>query len=290
MDINPQPTYITSIQESILEPYNLQLDILRIDLLHPTISGNKWYKLKYNIAHAKDLKKNLLISFGGAYSNHLHALAFAGEQANIPTLGIVRGEQVDNDTLNDCKKWGMQLKFISRLNYKKKDTKEFTDKLLNEYPNAFIIPEGGSNELGIKGCTEIVSACDTSMYDFIVCAIGTGTTFAGVVNSLRIHQHAIGFTAMKNGEYLIPHIKSLVATQNWSIETQYAFGGFGKIQKEVTSWIQAFEQKHGLEFDFVYTAKMTKGLMHKIHENYFPKGSKILAIHTGGTQGNRSWK
>lgn len=279
---------ITSIESSLLQRKGIQLDMLRIDLIHPHISGNKWFKLKYNIDFATQAQKSSLVSFGGAYSNHLHALAYAGMQAQLPTIGYVRGEEVENATLSDCKNWGMDVHFISRQNYKSKLESDFMNELQLKHPNSMIIPEGGSNELGLKGCSEILSVCDTTSYDYIAAPIGTGTTFAGIANSMQTHQHAIGFTAMKGGSYLAQSLTSIIPHTRWTLETEFAYGGFGKINEEVIELLSEFKSKHGIELDFVYTAKMMSGIMEKIEKNDFPEGSKILAIHTGGKQGNRS--
>jgi 1-aminocyclopropane-1-carboxylate deaminase len=279
---------ITPIQSPLLASHDVQLDLLRLDRIHPQISGNKWFKLKYNLAQAKREQKRLLVSFGGAYSNHLHALAFAGKQEGLSTLGYIRGEEVSNTTLNDCKQWGMDLRFISRQDYRSKSDHAFISSLKIEHPEGFFIPEGGSNELGLKGCNEILSLCDTTMYDYITCAVGTGTTLAGIAQSLLPHQHAIGFTAMKGGEYLNAFLKEQLSHSRWSLETEYAFGGFGKKNEAVIQLLNEFKNTHHVELDFVYTAKMMAGLIDKIQQKHFPKGAKILAIHTGGIQGNRS--
>lgn len=279
---------ITPILSSLIESHGIQLDLLRIDLLHPHISGNKWFKLKYNIDHAKLEHKNTLVSFGGPYSNHLHALAFAGKEAGFSTIGYIRGEEVSNSTLQDCKEWGMDLQFISRHEYRSKSDEAFLADIQRQHSDSMIIPEGGSNELGLKGCREILSLCDTTSYNYITCAVGTGTTFAGIAQSLLPHQHAIGFTAMKGGAYLQESLAQYIPHSRWSLETEYHFGGFGKMHAEVLHLIRNFKESNHVELDFVYTAKMICGIMDKIRKNHFDSGSKILSIHTGGVQGNRS--
>ena len=279
---------ISHIQLPLLDALEIELDLLRLDQIHPQISGNKWFKLKYNIESAISDQKSAIVTFGGAYSNHLHALAFAGKEAGMPTIGYVRGENIFNATLQDCKNWGMQLHFMSRADYRHKSDTDFIETLQQQHPDAIIIPEGGSNELGLKGCHEILSLGDYTSYHYIACAIGTGTTFVGIAQSLDLHQHAIGFTAMKGGEYLIPHIEKQLDHTRWTIETEFAYGGFGKKDKRVLELIADFNHNQGIELDFVYTGKMLCGLLEKIRLNPMPKGTKILTIHTGGVQGNRS--
>lgn len=279
---------ISSVHWPCLTERNLQLDVLRIDLLHPEISGNKWFKLKYNIAHALEHQYTSLLSFGGAYSNHLHALAFAGFEAGLKTIGIVRGEPIQNATLSDCIRWGMELHFISREKYKQKNESDFLAELQLKFPDAMIIPEGGSNNLGLKGCTEICEIADTTMYDTIACAIGTGTTFCGIANALRPHQNAIGYTVMKQGEYLIDVLRPQISHPRWQLQTHAHGGGFGKRSQALLEFMSKFQTEQHIELDAVYTAKMCLGLQHGIEQNLFRNGSKILAIHTGGLQGNRS--
>lgn len=173
----------SKINHPLLNEKNITLDLLRLDKIHPIISGNKWYKLKYNIEDAIAKGKRTLLSFGGAYSNHLHALAYTGKILSLNTIGIVRGEKVENETLADCVAWGMKLVFINRQEYKNKSEREFIKKLENTYPDAYIIPEGGANHLGLLGCKEMLSIQDKENYDLFFCSVGTSTTFAGIIDS-----------------------------------------------------------------------------------------------------------
>jgi 1-aminocyclopropane-1-carboxylate deaminase len=288
MVIDPSIELISPILHPLLCEYGIQLDMLRLDLLHPAISGNKWFKLKYNIEYALEHNFTSLVSFGGAYSNHLHAMAYAGKEAGLKTIGYIRGEEVQNPTLMGCKDWGMKLHFVSRTDYKHKNELEFLETLQQMHPDAYIIPEGGSNSLGLKGCLEIVTVSDTSQYDHICCAVGTATTLTGIAQSLLPHQSAIGFTAMKNGSYLKDTISLTVNHHRWDLETEYHFGGFGKKNHSLVDFIHSFKLEQNIELDIVYTAKMMIGLLDLIQQHKFRSGSKILAIHTGGIQGNRS--
>ncbi len=279
---------LSSITNSLLSKKNSTLDILRLDLLHPVISGNKWFKLKYNIKTAQQLHIDTLLSFGGAYSNHLHALAYAGKEYGMKTIGIIRGEKVENQTLNDCEKWGMELCFISRSDYRLKTDEHFLADIQEKFPHAYIIPEGGNNALGVKGCTEIVDGVDIGKYDFITCSVGTGATLAGLIEASYPKHQLLGFTAVKNGEYLQSAIEQHTSQRNWKLITNYHFGGFAKKNPELVSFMMDYKMAQGIDLDFVYNAKMMFGLLDMMEQTALFNNKKILAIHTGGLQGNRS--
>lgn len=279
---------LTSIIDDRTLQHQVQIDILRLDQLHPQISGNKWFKLKYNLDESINLNAKEILSFGGAYSNHLHALAFAGKEYGIKTIGIIRGNEVLNDTLNDCKNWGMELHFISRENYRHKTDEEFLQSIQSEFPNAYIIPEGGNNALGRKGCEEILSGIDLSSYSHICCAIGTGATFSGIINSSIPSNHILGFSSLKNGLYLEDEIRNWTHHTNWFMIHDYHFGGFGKRTNELIQFMNEFNQLFNIDLDIVYTSKMLFGVFDLIVKNYFNTNSKILVIHSGGVQGNCS--
>ena len=288
MELFKTDILISKINTEILEEKNIQLDLLRLDLIHPEISGNKWFKLKHNIAFAMENKFTSIVSFGGAYSNHLHALAFAGKLFNIKTTGIIRGEVVENETLKDCKKWGMDLHFVSREHYSEKYELHFLETIQQEFKTSYIIPEGGNNDLGQKGCTEILSPEQKEKYDLFCCSIGTGATFTGIVNSLKGEKKAMGFCAIKNGHYLKNEIQAQTASSNFEMQYEYHFGGFAKINDTLTTFIQQFKSAQQIELDRVYTAKMMFGIVDLIEKNSIRENTKILAIHTGGLQGNRT--
>ena len=263
----------------------IQLDILREDLRHPFISGNKWWKLKYNIAEAKRLNCEIIVTFGGAYSNHLAATSAAGNEAGIATAGIVRGEDdVHNATLQFCRRQGMQLYFVSREEYRLKNFKRFN------FNNAFVVPEGGSNDLGVKGCTEMGVGLKES-YEFVVCACGTGATLSGLIVSARQGQKILGVPVLKGAEFLKKDIQGHLLSQdcdnnNWDLLYDYHCGGYGKISNELVAFIRMCAEKYKLQLDGIYTGKMAMAAFDLLQKNYFPPHSKVLLVHTGGLQGN----
>jgi 1-aminocyclopropane-1-carboxylate deaminase/D-cysteine desulfhydrase-like pyridoxal-dependent ACC family enzyme len=278
---------ISSLHHSLFKEHKIQLDILRLDTLHENISGNKWFKLKYNLQAAFEQKATGILSFGGAHSNHLHALAYSGKLLDLPTIGIIRGEEVENPTLTDCKNWGMQLKFISRENYREKASPNFLQVLTGAYPNYYIIPEGGDNELGRKGCEEILDE-KTVAYNYITCSIGTATTYCGLVNSAHNTQKLLGFSALKGNTSLRQSIEQHTSYSNWEYIDDYHFGGFARRNQALYDFTNWFQLEFDIALDYVYTAKMFYGILDLIQQNKFALGSRILAIHTGGLQGNRA--
>jgi 1-aminocyclopropane-1-carboxylate deaminase len=288
MDLFKTDILISNINTKTVQDKNIHLDLLRLDLIHPEISGNKWFKLKYNIAFAIENNFKSIVSFGGAYSNHLHALAFAGKEFNIKTIGIIRGEVVENETLNDCKKWGMDIHFISREQYREKDEVHFLKTIQEEFKTSYIIPEGGNNMLGQKGCVEILSPTHKEKYDLFCCSIGTGATFTGIVNALGGEKKAMGFSAIKNGHYLANEIQQQTPYSNFELQYDYHFGGFAKINDHLKTFMQQFKSEQLYELDRVYTGKMMFGILDLIEKNSIQENTQILAIHTGGLQGNRT--
>lgn len=265
---------------------NVSLTIKREDLIHPFVSGNKFRKLKYNLIEAKSQKCDTLLTFGGAFSNHIAAVAAAGKEQGFRTIGIIRGEELSenqNPTLLFAKSNGMQLEFISRENYRLKTESFFIDHLKQQFGDFYLIPEGGTNELAVKGCEEILAEAD-SEFDYVCCAVGTGGTIAGLINSAKSHQKVLGFPALK-GDFLQEEICKFAAGRNWELISDFHFGGYGKINEDLIRFINAFYKETKIPLDPVYTGKMIYGIADLIRQDYFPKGSKILAIHTGGLQG-----
>ena len=256
--------------------------------IHPTVSGNKYRKLKYNIKAVLDGNFEGVLTFGGAFSNHIAATAAAGKALNISTIGIIRGEELadeieNNTTLGYAKSCGMGLEFISRTEYRKKDEISFLKTLQNKYPNYFIIPEGGTNSLGVMGCEEILSETDYE-FDIICCSVGTGGTISGLINSSLPHQKVIGFPALK-GAFLKKDIRKFAQQSNWDLCHEYHFGGYAKVNLELIQFINKFKQEFELPLDPIYTGKMMFGIFDLIQKGFFSKSTKILAIHTGGLQG-----
>lgn len=267
---------------------NIRLFLKRDDLLHPEISGNKWRKLKYHIHAAKQANLETLLTFGGAYSNHIAATAAAGAEFGFTTVGIIRGEKVDNPTLALAGKHGMQLHFVSREQYRNKDTPAFMAGLRSGLPPFHHIPEGGADELGVMGCEEILDG-ETEGFNYICCACGTGTTAAGLARAKLPEQCLIGFSALKGGGFLQEEISRLAAKplENFSLQTRFHFGGYARVTNELIEFITNFKVETGILLDPVYTGKMMFGIAAMAREGTFAPGSRILAIHTGGLQG---WK
>lgn len=281
-----------SLIQEISISQDVTLCVQREDLIHPKIQGNKYRKLKYNLAFAKARSFKTLLTFGGAYSNHILATAIAGQLEGLQTVGIIRGEELgrnlsqtlaQNPTLSQAVACGMHLEFVSRANYKLKDTPAYRAQLIAQYPDAYILPEGGTNELAIQGCKEILGAPGLG-FDYVCCPVGTGGTLSGIIASSGVDQNVLGFPALK-GDFLKKEIQQWTTRTNWKLITDYHFGGYAKISADLINFMNTFSQQHKIILDPVYTAKMVFGVLDLINLGYFPSKSRILAIHTGGLQG-----
>ncbi len=266
----------------------LKVVIKREDLIHPFISGNKYRKLKFNIKEAKESNEKSLLTFGGAFSNHIAAVAAAGKKYGFKTIGIIRGEELRfkkdlNPTLHFAKACGMHLKYVSREAYRTKMDTDFINNLREEFGPFYLIPEGGTNDLAVKGCEEILQADDLE-FDYICCAVGTGGTISGLINASKKHQQVLGFPALKN-DFLHQDIRKFAKNKNWELVTDYHFGGYGKINTELITFINKFKSDFGIPLDPIYTGKMMFGVFDLVKSGYFPENAKILVIHTGGLQG-----
>ena len=275
-------------QKISIENTSVSLYIKREDLLRPNISGNKFRKLKYNLAQAKSENKETLLTFGGAFSNHILAVAAAGNEQGFRTIGIIRGEELadkisENPTLQKALDFGMVFEFVGREVYREKASPKFIHQLAEKFGDFYLIPEGGTNDLAIKGCEEILTASD-GKFDYICCAVGTGGTISGLINCSKNSQQVLGFPALK-GDFLREDICKFVSKTNWNLITDYHFGGYAKVSEELILFINEFYQKHKIPLDPIYTGKMMFGVLDLINKNYFPENSKILVIHTGGLQG-----
>lgn len=260
----------------------------REDLLHPFVSGNKLRKLKYNFLSAQQRGVHTLLTFGGAFSNHISATAAAGKQLGIKTIGIIRGEELEgkineNPTLSFAKNCGMHLHFISREAYKEKETPEFQNKLEVIFGNFYLLPEGGTNELAVQGCMEILEQYD-NIYDHVCVSVGTGGTVAGLIKASEENQTILGFSALK-GKFQSDEISKYTSKTNFNIIDSYCFGGYGKIDIELVRFINEFRLKTGIPLDPVYTGKMMYGIIDLLKKGHFKENSCILAVHTGGLQG-----
>lgn len=269
-------------------PKGITLEIKREDLLHPFVSGNKFRKLKYNILQAKAENQSVLLTFGGAFSNHIAAVAYAGKEQGFETIGVIRGDELrdkisDNPTLSFAQECGMRFEFVTREAYRHKTDATFIEQLKAQFGSFYLVPEGGTNDLAVKGCEEILTELDAD-FDFVCCAVGTGGTISGLINSALPHQKVLGFPALK-GDFLQDEIRNFVQNKNWELITDYHFGGYGKVTTEFIEWMNWFYAQTGIPLDPIYTGKMVFGVMDLIQRNYFPPNSKILMIHTGGLQG-----
>lgn len=262
--------------------------VKRLDQIHPQISGNKFFKLKYNFQEAQQQGFKKVLTFGGAYSNHIAATAYAAHLFGFASVGMIRGEELKDKTLNPtlatAQQLGMQLHFVSREQYRQKDQPEYLAALKQHYPEHYLIPEGGTNTLAIQGCKEILAAEDRHNYDMICCAVGTGGTISGLIEASAAHQSVLGFSALK-GDFLKSEVEQWTTKKNWKITDAYCCGGYAKTTPALLQFMQSFEAEHRIPLEQVYTAKMMYGLMGLIQQNYFPQGSRILVIHTGGLQG-----
>ncbi|MEW6468234.1 MAG: pyridoxal-phosphate dependent enzyme [Bacteroidota bacterium] len=275
-------------------PPGYELWLLRLDRVHPCVGGNKWFKLKYNLEEARRQNKTSLLTLGGAFSNHIAAVAAAGKEQGFHTIGLIRGEAVLplNKTLAFARSCGMELHFISRERFRQRDSEEFITELKSRFPFAYFIPMGGSNYEGFKGCVEIPSLISIP-FDHICCPCGTGTTLAGLVLGLREGQQAKGFSAMKGGDFLekdiahsLQHYSGSSHGDRWQVETAYHFGGFGRKNAELLAFARRFRECNQVDLDYVYTSKMMFGIYDKLKKGHFPAGARIVAVHTGGLQGN----
>ena len=286
------PSALTQVNDPWLAQRRIELWLKRDDLIHPIISGNKWRKLKYILQHVLSVNADTLISMGGAYSNHLHALAFAGQQLGINTIGLVRGEapSVLNPTLQDVLSWGMTLNYVTRVNYRELRHYKHWQALPGLSAGQYWLPEGGAVELALQGVAELVT--EMNQPDAILCVpCGTGTTLAGIIANSAPTMTILGFAALKGAGFLNPDVHALLPLDKhfgkWSINLDYHCGGFGKVTQELLQFMQRFEYTTGIALDHVYTGKMLLGIYDLITQGYFKAGQKIIAVHTGGLQGAR---
>lgn len=288
--INIQPE-ISVLNSYLSTEKKVGLSMLRLDEIHPVVSGNKLFKLQYFLQEAKNSKHKTIITFGGAYSNHLAATAFACKEEGLKCIGFVRGETPPglSSTLLFCRENGMQLEFISRADYKNID-EEFRKSLLSNYGDHTLIPEGGFSITGTDGAESIMELFDGKNYSHICCPVGTATTFAGLNKGKRSNAEIIGFSALKNLDDIEDRLKKLDADESnlYNFISNYHFGGYAKKTPALIAFMNNFYQDNKIPLDFVYTAKMMFGVYDLLEENYFAPGSNILCIHTGGLQGNNS--
>jgi 1-aminocyclopropane-1-carboxylate deaminase len=276
------------INHPLLKKKNIHLQVLRLDLIHPYISGNKWFKLKHNLLEAKKQNHDTLLTFGGAFSNHIYAAATAGALFGFKTIGVIRGEEhlPLNSTLSHAQNQGMHLHYIDRSLYRQKKSSDFIKSLQKEFGDFYLIPEGGSNQLALNGVAEIISFLNFS-YDYIATPVGTGGTIAGLIKELDGKNKIIGFPVLKGASFLYSDIFTLLGDafsryKNWTLSLDYHFGGYAKTNNMLNNFISEFVSSTNIPIEFVYSGKMFFGLFDLIEHDYFPAGTSIIALHTGG--------
>ena len=272
----------------LLREKGIQLYLKREDTIHPFISGNKYRKLKYNLLEAKKQGKDTLLTFGGAFSNHIAATAYAGHEQGLQTIGVIRGEELvdkwqSNPTLKLAHEHGMEFHFVSRSDYRLKNEPSFLHNLKERFGEVYLLPEGGTNALAVKGCSEILTEEDAT-FDYICSAAGTGGTAAGLIHASLPHQTVLAFPALK-GNFLLDEIRTFVQHERWQLVTDYHFGGYAKVDQQLIAFINLFKHETGIPLDPIYTGKMLFGIFDLVKRDVFAPGTQILAIHTGGLQG-----
>ncbi len=282
------PSPLIRLDDERLSRAGLRVWLKRDDLIHPDVPGNKWRKLKHNLAAAQASGHHTLLTFGGAYSNHLRATAAAGRLLGFGTIGVVRGEAhlPLNPSLEYAVAQGMRLTYLDRASYRRKSEPTVIESLWREFGSFYLLPEGGSNELAAQGCAELPAELNFD-FDVICCPCGTGTTLAGLAAGLRPGQRAIGFSALKGGAFLARDVGCLqqlafgTASDNWHIESDFHFGGFARRTNDLTDFITEFRQRHGVTLDWVYVAKMMYGVLTLAERGAFDPGSRIVVVVTG---------
>lgn len=299
MDFNS----VIDLSKAILQPVEfpdqtpVKVFIKRLDLIHPFVSGNKWFKQKYNLVKAREEGIETLLTFGGAYSNHIHATAAAGKEFGFKTIGMIRGEEhlPLNPTLQFAVDQGMKLFYMNRGEYRKKHLREFTEWIYRKFGRVYIVPEGGTNQFAIKGTAEIPSLIETD-FDYITTACGTAGTISGVISGLQGSKNVFGFSVLRGASFLIKNTEQYIkeftgkSFSNWSINLDYHFGGYAKINRNLVLFIRQIEEINGIILDPVYTGKMLFGVYDLAKKGFFGEGKTIVALHTGGQQGIEGMK
>ncbi len=301
MNLVPKELPLQALHSVEISSKKLQVSVLRLDKIHPQISGNKYFKLKYNLLEAQKQGHETLLTFGGAYSNHIYATAEAAKMAGLKSIGIIRGEPTEplNPTLSYAKTCGMQLEFVSRERYRAKNQPDFKAQLQAQYGDFYLIPEGGSNAWALEGLKEILLLINND-FDYLATSCGTGATMAGLLLGTKASQTVLGFSALKGGDFLWNDMKSLLEAyfelfpneKPFSIDemmakrsnliVDYHFGGYAKKTSELMRFIEEFTAQYTIPIEWIYTGKLFYGLFDLIQKDYFPAGTHIIALHTGG--------
>ncbi len=281
-------TPLQKIEENFINEKNISLYIKRDDLIHPFINGNKWYKLKYNLIEASELGLKNLLTFGGAYSNHIYAFSYACKTFGFNGIVVIRGEEYKklNPTLEFVSNCGVSIQYFSQSKYKFKYSEDLLYKLNKLYGDYYLIPEGGSNKLAVKGCEEITSNINCS-FDYVITACGTAGTLTGITKSLKSNQKAIGISVLKNGNFLYDEVNKLSEQNldNYKIKLNYHFGGYAKFNDDLIDFIRSIYSKHNIILEPIYTGKVLFAVYDLISKNFFKSGSTIVVYHSGGLQG-----
>jgi 1-aminocyclopropane-1-carboxylate deaminase len=281
-------TGIIELKSQIFEQFEVRLLLKREDQNHPFISGNKWWKLKYNLEEALKTGQTKLLTFGGAYSNHIYATAAAAHELGLNCIGVIRGEETRplNPTLAFAKSKGMKLHYVTREAYRSKTEQAFIKQLHDQFGDFYLVPEGGTNQLAVKSCAEFgKQLTDEVDFDYLCLPVGTGGTMAGIIEGVNEKKEIIGFPALKGAVFLEDEIRRYTRKKNWQLVYDYHFGGYAKTTEELKKFMDQFEKQYNIPLDPVYTAKMMFGVMDLLKKKFFDPGSIILAIHTGGLQG-----
>jgi 1-aminocyclopropane-1-carboxylate deaminase len=311
------PSPLQPLDDDVLAAAGVRMWLKRDDLIHPELPGNKWRKLKYNLEAAAGRD---LLTFGGAYSGHIRATAAAGHYFGLGTTGVIRGEPHEplNWSLRYAMSRGMRLRYLDRQAYRRKTSPELIDELRRELGDFYLLPEGGSNALAVRGCAEIPPELTTQLapgpatplapgpatplvpgpdaplepgigapFDVICCPCGTGGTLAGVAAGLSPGQRAIGFSVLRGGDFLTPEVARLQraalgdVTGDWRVECGFPFGGYARRTPELDAFIATFERQHALRLDWIYVAKMMAGIFTLTRQGAFPPGTRLIALTTG---------
>ncbi len=286
--ISYNKTIIQELKSQIFEQSEIKLLVKREDQNHPFVSGNKWWKLKHNLEEAKHLKQKKLLTFGGAYSNHIYATAAAANELGLSSIGIIRGEETKplNHTLAFAESQGMKFHYVSREEYRHKTEQAFIQNLYHQFGDFYLIPEGGTNELAVKGCIEFAKQLNEELqFDYLCLPVGTGGTMAGMIEGTDESKKILGFVSLKGGEFLEDEIRTYTEKKNFKLLHDYHFGGYAKMPQSLADFTNQFEKNNSIQLDPVYTSKMMFGVFDLIKKKFFEPGSTILAVHTGGLQG-----
>ncbi len=297
MDAKFNDSPLQKIESPLLKEKEIDLYIKRDDLIHPYVQGNKWRKLKYNLLEARLNNYKTLLTFGGPFSNHIYATAAAGKLFHFKTIGIIRGEEPEtvSDTLQFAAECGMDLHYMDRAMYRQKDDPASIESLRVQIGDFYYVPEGGTNSFALEGVAEIIEEIDVD-FDYLCTACGTGGTLAGLVAGLKGEKQLIGFSSLKGKDTLTQRVNDLVEEyygqtfNNFSVNFDYHFGGYAKVNEELISFIKSFKKEFDIQLDPVYTGKLMYGLFDMVSNDKFPRGSRIIALHTGGLQGLCGYK